>query len=325
MGAVLALDAGKTGCRAVWYVDGQRGALVEVEGGPVLADRGGLDAARAVLTEAVSRVGPPPAPVTAVGLGLAGAGRHPAPAAAVADHLRTLLAASRAVVAGDVVTAHAGALGGGPGVVAVAGTGAVALGVGPDGRARTADGWGPVLGDEGGGHAIGRAGLVSALRAHDGRGGSAVLRARAERRFGPLAGIVAAVHETPNVPRTVAGFAPDVLAAADDGDREAVAIVAGAARAMAETVAAAVLGGAGPVAVSGTHPIDVSWTHPIDVSWAGSLFRAEAGYAAPFRAHLAALLPGARPVAPVGDALDGAHLLAAGNGGLHVGLLQVRP
>lgn len=310
LGAVLALDAGKTGCRAVWYVDGRRGALTEVPGAPVLADRGGIDAARAVLSEAVGRAGPAPAPVVAVVLGLAGAGRHPPAAAAIADHLRALVAAPRAVVTSDVVAAHAGALGGGPGVIAAAGTGAVALAVGPDGRARTADGWGPVLGDEGSGHAIGRAGLVSALRAHDGRGGSAVLRTRAERRFGRLEGIVAAVHETPNVARTVAGFAADVLAAAEEEDGEAVTIVAGAARAMAETVAAA----------AAALPGDGS----IRVSWAGSLFRAEASYAAPFRAHLAVRLPGARPVAPVGDALDGAHLLAAGDGGLHATLLQVR-
>ena len=89
------------------------------------------------------------------------------------------------VVSNDAVTAHLGALGGEPGAVIVAGTGAIALAASPAGWAR-ADGWGPMLGDDGGGYWIGRRALAMALREHDGRGGAArFLRAAAEAAVRP--------------------------------------------------------------------------------------------------------------------------------------------
>ncbi|WP_275092119.1 BadF/BadG/BcrA/BcrD ATPase family protein, partial [Microbacterium sp. K36] len=66
-----------------------------------------------------------------------------------------------------MVTAHAGALDGAAGVLLIAGTGAVALGVDPSG-ARLVDGWGPELGDFGSGSWLGREALRAVLRAHDG-------------------------------------------------------------------------------------------------------------------------------------------------------------
>ncbi|MFD5651250.1 hypothetical protein [Streptomyces sp. NPDC127039] len=48
------------------------------------------------------------------------------------------------------------------------------------------DGWGPLLGDDGGGARIGTAGLRAALRAHDGRGPDTVLLDAAAGLFGDL-------------------------------------------------------------------------------------------------------------------------------------------
>ena len=148
----------------------------------------------------------------------------------------------RVAVTSDAVIAHAGALDGKPGVVLIAGTGVVALAIGADGALRTADGWGPWLGDEGGGAWIGAAGLRAALRAHDGRGPSTTLLDAARARFGApetwpaqLTGAAA-----------VASFAPDVLAA--QGDAAALAIVSAAAEALAATARAV---GDGPVAMVG--------------------------------------------------------------------------
>lgn len=145
-------------------------------------------------------------------------------------------------VTSDAVIAHAGALGGEPGVVLIAGTGVVALAIDANGALRTADGWGPWLGDEGGGAWIGAAGLRAALRAHDGRGPSTTLLDAARARFGAprtwparLTGAAA-----------LASFAPDVLAAR--GDAAALAIVGAAAEALAATARAA---GDGPVAMVG--------------------------------------------------------------------------
>jgi N-acetylglucosamine kinase-like BadF-type ATPase len=79
--------------------------------------------------------------------------------------------------------ALAGANSGNPGVVVIAGTGAVSYGEdGYGGKAR-AGGYGPILGDEGSGYDIGRKALVAALRAEDGRGPATILSDRIGKAF----------------------------------------------------------------------------------------------------------------------------------------------
>ncbi len=140
------------------------------------------------------------------------------------------------------MTAHAGALNGQPGTVLIVGTGVVALAIDADGALRTADGWGPWLGDEGGGAWIGAAGLRAALRAHDGRGPSTTLLDTARARFGAPQTWPAQFNDA----AALASFAPDVLAAQDDA--VALAIVDAAADALAATARAV---GNGPVAIVG--------------------------------------------------------------------------
>ncbi len=194
------------------------------------------------------------------------------------------------VVSNDAVTAHLGALGGEPGAVIVAGTGAIALAASPAGWAR-ADGWGSMLGDDGGGYWIGRRALAMALREHDGRGGAATLRAAAEARFGPLAQIARAVYDSPDPVATVAAFTRDVADLARGGDEDAAAIFAAAGAELARTVTAA---------IDRTSP-------PVDVvSWSGGVFAAGELILAPLRAHLPA---GVELRAPLGDGLDGAARL----------------
>jgi N-acetylglucosamine kinase-like BadF-type ATPase len=71
---------------------------------------------------------------------------------------------------GDVVIAHAAALGMQPGIVAVAGTGSIILGIDEAGCRVRVGGWGPLYGDEGSAQHITAAALRAAARAHDGRG-----------------------------------------------------------------------------------------------------------------------------------------------------------
>jgi N-acetylmuramic acid 6-phosphate etherase len=141
------------------------------------------------------------------------------------------------LVTDDAVAAHLGALGGEPGVVVAAGTGAIALGVGESGASARADGWGTLLGDDGGGYWIGRRGLALALRSRDGRGGSAELLRRAEARLG--SNIVAAVYDAPDPVAAVASFARDVADAARGGDEAAVEIWTQAGRELARSAIAA--------------------------------------------------------------------------------------
>ena len=234
MGAViLAVDLGKTSCRAA-----AQGRRVEGAGARGLATPDGVRAAETAILAVAGELGP----VDEVVVGAAGAFSAPDAARALGDALLASLRVERVAVTSDAVTAHAGALDGKPGVVLVVGTGVVALAIDADGALRTADGWGPWLGDEGGGAWIGAAGLRAALRAHDGRGPTTTLLDAARARFGApetwpaqLTGAAA-----------VAAFAPDVLAA--QGDGVALAIVSSAAEALAATAHAV---GDGPVALVG--------------------------------------------------------------------------
>ena len=260
---ILAVDLGKTSCRAA--VAGRR---TQGAGAPGLATPGGVRAAETAILAVARELGP----VDEVIVGAAGALAAPEAARALGDSLLASLRAERVAVTSDAVIAHAGALDGQPGVVLIAGTGVVALAIGADSALRTADGWGPLLGDEGGGAWIGAAGLRAALRAHDGRGPSTNLLDAACARFGAPANWPTQLTSA----TAVASFAPDVLAA--EGDAAALAIVSAAAEALAATARAT---GDGPVAM------------------VGGLAGVEA-----LRAQLN-LVPAA------GDALDGALRLAA--------------
>src|SRR3954470_1884629 len=275
---VLAVDLGKTSCRAV--VHGNPESPVAVAGAPGLAAPGGVRAAeRAVLAAAqalaLDRVD------EAV-VGAAGALAAPEAARELGEALLRSLPAASVAVTSDAVLAHAGALGGEPGVVLIAGTGVVALAIDADGALRTADGWAPWLGDEGGGAWIGASALRAALRAHDGRGPSTALLEAARARFGDPAGWPAIAHDA----RALASFAPDVVAAR--GDAAALAIMSVAAEMLATTARAA---GDEPVAfVGGLSGIDELREH----------------------LDLAAVRGQPLALAPVrGDALAGALRLAA--------------
>jgi N-acetylglucosamine kinase-like BadF-type ATPase len=230
------------------------------------------------------------------------------------------------IVSNDAVTAHLGALGGEPGVVLVAGTGVIALAVGPDGRWARADGHGNRLGDDGGGYWIGRRGLAAALRTRDGRpGGSPELLRRAEARFGER--IVATVYDVDDPVAVIADFARDVAAAANEGDELAASIWADAARELAATALAAAralpapageaaqraAAAAGDASAAKPRPkrkraaasgrATRKRAAPSVVSYAGGLFAAGELLLAPLRAEL----PDLRE--PLGDALDGAARL----------------
>lgn len=230
---ILAVDLGKTSCRAA-----AGGRRTDGPGAPGLAEPGGVRAAVAAILAVARDFGP----VDEVVVGAAGAVRAPEAARALGEAMLAGLATQRVAVTSDAVIAHAGALDGKPGVVLIAGTGVVALGIGADGALRTSDGWGPWLGDEGGGAWIGAAGLRAALRAHDGRGPSTALLEAACARFGPPQTWPAQLADA----AALASFAPDVLVAT--GDATARAIVDAAAEALAATARAA---GDGPVAMVG--------------------------------------------------------------------------
>ncbi|MFJ5831930.1 N-acetylglucosamine kinase [Streptomyces sp. NPDC093089] len=298
-GLVVGVDSGGSGLRI---------ALAEAAGGvvldtvasrvPVRTGPGGISAGH-FLEQVLPAVGAllephGPRPVLAVAVGAAGM-------ATLGEELRAELPGAfagawgvrRVALAADAVTAYAGALGQRPGAVVAGGTGMIALGT-DLASWRRADGWGHLLGDCGGGAWIGRAGLEAAMRAYDGRrGGSAPLLVRAEKLFGPAAGLPGALYPRTDRPAVLASFAPEVGRCAAE-DPVAAGILARAAVHIAEAAEAACPGGPGAV-----------------VALTGGLFKMGEPLLAPLRAALRELVPHARTVAPAGDPLDGAVALAA--------------
>ncbi len=219
MTGVLAVDLGKTGCRAALWTgagrfdaEGPGTAGLAALNGAVTAERAILAVARKVLQRAGLTC------VATVAVGAAGALSAPAAAQELAERLLVALPAMRLAITSDAVTAHVGALAGQPGVVLAVGTGAVAVGVGGDGGFTRVDGCGPLLGDDGSGAWLGFAGLRSVLRGEDGRGPPTSLREAALARFGAVADLPAAIGGDANPARQAACFAGDVVCAAASGD-----------------------------------------------------------------------------------------------------------
>ncbi len=240
--------------------------------------------------------------IDALCVGAAGMLAAPDAARTLARQLCALLPATDVAVTSDAITSHAGALSGRPGVVLAAGTGAVAIGVGADGHMTRADGWGPRLGDEGGGAWIGFQGLQAFVRAQDGRGPATILSHAASQRFGPIAGLAAAIEGHANPPQFAAGFAQDVYCAASQGDIVASEIISRAAMSLAETVAAAAA------------DIDL---RPMNFASVGGLLALGPLLTERMLATLRGRLPWLVAVPAEGTALDGAMLLATDTSTVH--------
>jgi N-acetylglucosamine kinase-like BadF-type ATPase len=128
----------------------------------------------------------------------------------------------------DSVTALAGASVAEPGVVVIAGTGAVAYGRAPDGREAKAGGWGFIMGDEGSGYDIGIMALRALTQAADGRGPQTALTASIPAHFGVpnLRGVHAIIYSSTAGRPQIAALAAVVSQAASAGDRVAQALLA---------------------------------------------------------------------------------------------------
>jgi N-acetylglucosamine kinase-like BadF-type ATPase len=175
---VLAVDLGKTSCRMRVTCGGSTLAEAHGPGAPGLAEADGAELAYRAIAAMLPALGAVAHAVTAIGVGAAGAATAPTIAAELIRRLRTLIDVPVAVLS-DALAAHAGAFAGDPGTVLIAGTGAVVFTITAEGAVHQVDGWGPWLGDEGGGRWIGQHGLQAALRAHDGRGPATALLADA--------------------------------------------------------------------------------------------------------------------------------------------------
>ena len=172
-------------------------------------------------------------------LGLAGAGRVDEQEE-IAEMVRARGWAGRVWVVSDARAALEGAHGGGPGLIAIAGTGSIVLGKNGIGEESRAGGWGPLLGDEGSGSCIGLDGLRAVFRARDGWGEETQLTEdlREELGIAHWDEAVRQVYSGAWGRDRIAALSPRIFAAVGDGDEVARKIVAAAGTALGGKVGA---------------------------------------------------------------------------------------
>jgi N-acetylglucosamine kinase-like BadF-type ATPase len=246
---VVGLDAGASKTLLRGQCPGG-GTSVERRGPGANPNRTGLDPAVGVLADLVEEAlaACPEADRLSVCAGVAGAGRS-----RDQERLRDALHAAlsrpgRSVdveVVPDALIALDAAYDAGSGLVVVAGTGSVVLARTTQGALLRAGGWGHVLGDDGSGYAVGRAGLRAVAAALDG-GPPTALRSRVREHFGidDRDRLLERVYQEDV---SVQAVAPLVLEAATDGDAVARDIRASQGAALAEQVGW-VLGREAPIA-----------------------------------------------------------------------------
>ena len=148
--------------------------------------------------------------------------------------------ADKILVTTDAWIALAGATGGKPGIIVLAGTGCIAFGRNAAGRTARAGGWGYVFGDDGGAFDIVRQALRAWLRFEEGWGPATSLR----RKFMEATGVATAnellhLFYTEDFPRDrVASYATLVDEAVLEGDEVARQVVSHAAQQLARIATA---------------------------------------------------------------------------------------
>jgi N-acetylglucosamine kinase-like BadF-type ATPase len=141
-------------------------------------------------------------------------------------------------LATDAQAAMEGALDGRQGVVIIAGTGSIAMGVNAQGQQARSGGWGPTFGDEGSGYDIARRALRAVASSFDGRSRETVLSERLCRKLGisSTADLPGVIYNSDSEAVEIASLAQVVAEAAREGDEVACGILTDAGRELAALV-----------------------------------------------------------------------------------------
>ncbi len=206
--------------------------------------------------------------------------------------------AGELILVGDEEIALDAAFQGGPGILVIAGTGAIAMGRAESGELFTAGGFGPVLGDEGSGYWIGLEAIRAALRAQDrlGLGGvSTCLLREIELHWGlgSTSELIAMGNQRSPSP-DFAELAPVVARCAADGDVLAAGILERAGEELAEVVGLVF------------HKMGAGAPAEVGVAFTGSVLGRIDAVRVAMVARLAISVPGARVAEAAVDSLDGA-------------------
>lgn len=302
MRLILGVDGGQTSLKCA--VADENGNILGTGSAPGithLSAAGGRQTLASALQRAVQEAWKDarlqPGRLAAAALGLTGVSGAFTPEAALAcEIVGEILPVERILVENDALIALKGAHLGQPGIIVIAGTGSIAMGVDASGRTVRAGGWGWLLGDEGSAYWIGRQAVRAALLAEEGRGAatSLVQILKDQFRIETMISIKRIVFAPDFGAQGFALLAPAAAQAATDGDATAAKIFWQAGQHLTDLaqVVARQLGAPLPVA-----PLGGAFEHFSLLSEA-------------FSAQLQALNPPLQLAAARGSALAGAVILA---------------
>lgn len=297
-GLILGVDGGQTSTVALLAT--RAGAISGMGyGGPAnhIHESGGMDRMQRSLRDAVvgafAEAGITPVAVESACFGMTGG------AELVADVAPKFIKADRLSAYHDVVTALAGASVASPGIVVIAGTGAIAYGRSADGREAKADGWGYLMGDEGSAYDIGLQVLRAAAQAQDKRGVETMLQRYVPRFWhkANLAEVRAALYTDQMTRADIAGLSLASYCAAERGDKVAQDILASAGKRLARTAKSVI----DALKVDG---------QPSTIYPTGGVFRAGHWVLDPFEINLSQSVPHVEIKPPAFPQVIGALLLA---------------
>ena len=242
---VIGIDGGGTGTVAL-LADAETGAILgRGESGPSNIQGVGVEAALKSLDDAIDNAfeaaGIPRSTVSAVCLGLAGIDRQEGLDVIHGWAARVALA-DKVLVANDATLLLAAGTPDGWGLAVIAGTGSIAFVKTPSGELGRCGGWGYLMGDEGSAYRIAVQGLRAACRAFDRVDPPTALVDRfvTAMNLSEAPDLIPAVYRGTWDRAAIAGLAPLVMIAAEQGDAVAMQIVREEATELARTAAGAV-------------------------------------------------------------------------------------
>jgi len=226
----LGIDVG--GSKTEVAISAEDGSVVSRESGPSCKPaRVGRDAGEKNLEQLIhrvlSRAGLSGKQIACTCIGLSGISQDGA--AAWADAAISRLVSGPVVVRGDHEIAHHAAFGREPGVLVIAGTGAIAFGRSPQNETARCGGWGPRFSDEGSANWIGELAIRKSLRGRDRGTGAPLLSRILEEREIPLERVL-----DPNAAFDCASLFPLIASAAHQGDMTAWYVLSEAGRELAD-------------------------------------------------------------------------------------------
>ncbi len=240
----LGIDGGGTKTHAV-ITDSSYRVCGEAISGASNPLRVGLEQAVSnvehAVAEASMRAGLKYSQLTSACAAIAGI-NHPIHHDTMKDALDHALGLANLELVSDARAALEGALDGRPGVIVIAGTGSIAMGISEAGEIVRSGGWGPTMSDEGSGYDIARRALKAVVSSFDGRSPQTLLTQAVCKRLGVTnaSDLPGVIYNSDSEPVEIASLAELVAEAARAGDRVACDILEGAGRELAEMAASVI-------------------------------------------------------------------------------------